>query len=92
MLVLLNKHISVFNYDTVKAYHNRLVLACPNHVWEKLSHDEFTYKLGAIGVGEDKKRHPTAAGLLMFGNDYEIVHEYGNYFLDYQEQFDVDIR
>jgi len=28
----------------------------------------------------------------MFGNDYEIVREYGNYFLDYQEQFDIDIR
>jgi hypothetical protein len=28
----------------------------------------------------------------MFGNDYETVREYGNYFLDYQEQFDIDIR
>ncbi|MCL2080289.1 MAG: putative DNA binding domain-containing protein [Oscillospiraceae bacterium] len=92
MLVLENMDNSVFNYDSVKAYRNRLMLTRPDHVWEELSHDEFLYKLGAIGVGEDKKRHPTAAGLLMFGNDYEIVHEYGNYFLDYQEQFDVDTR
>jgi predicted HTH transcriptional regulator len=28
----------------------------------------------------------------MFGNDYETVREYENYFLDYREQFDVDIR
>jgi len=92
MLVLENMDNGVFNYDTVKAYRNRLKITRPDHVWEDLLHDEFLYKLGAIGLGEDKTRHPTAAGLLMFGNDYEIVHEYGNYFLDYQEQFDVDIR
>jgi len=92
MLVLENMDNSVFNYDTVKAYRNRLKITRPDHVWEDLPHDEFLYKLGAIGLGENKTRHPTAAGLLMFGNDYEIVREYGNYFLDYQEQFDIDIR
>ena len=92
MLVLENMDNSVFNYDTVKGYRNRMKITRPDHVWEELPHDEFLYKLGAVGLGEDKKRHPTAAGLLMFGNDYEIVHEYGNYFLDYQEQLDVDIR
>jgi len=92
MLILENMDNNVFNYDTVKAYRNRLQLTRPDHVWEDLPHDEFLYKLGAIGLGKDKKRHPTAAGLLMFGNDYEIVREYGNYFLDYQEQFDIDTR
>jgi predicted HTH transcriptional regulator len=92
MLVLEEMDGGVFNYETVKAYRNRLMITRPGHVWEELSHDEFLYKLGAMGMGEDGKRHPTAAGLLMFGNDYEIVREYGNYFLDYQEQFDADTR
>lgn len=92
MLVLESMDTSVFNYDTIKAYRNRMQITRPDHVWEELAHDEFLYKLGAMGLGEDKKRHPTGAGLLMFGNDYEIVHEYGNYFLDYQEQLDVDMR
>ncbi|MDR2713249.1 MAG: putative DNA binding domain-containing protein [Clostridiales bacterium] len=92
MLVLEHMDNRVFNYDTVKAYRNRMKLSRPDHVWEGLPDDEFLYKLGAIGLGESKERHPTAAGLLMFGNDYEIVHEYGNYFLDYQEQIDLDIR
>ena len=32
-----------------------------------------------------KENHPTAAGLLMFGYEYEITREFPNYFLDYQE-------
>ena len=31
--------------------------------------------------------HPTRAGLLMFGYEYEIAAEYPNYFLDYKESF-----
>jgi len=92
MLVLENMDNNVFNYDTVKSYRNRLKVTRPDHVWEELEDDEFLYKLGAIGLGESRERHPTAAGLLMFGNDYEIVREYGNYFLDYQEHFDADTR
>jgi predicted HTH transcriptional regulator len=92
MLVLEKLDNSVFNFDTVKAYRNRMQITRPDHVWESLPHDEFLFMLGAIDVGEDNQRHPTAAGLLMFGNDYEIVREYGGYFLDYQEQLDADIR
>lgn len=29
--------------------------------------------------------HPTRAGLLMFGNFYDIKREFPNYFLDYQD-------
>jgi predicted HTH transcriptional regulator len=36
--------------------------------------------------------HPTAAGLLMFGYEYEIVKEFPNYFLDYQERMDEYTR
>lgn len=43
-------------------------------------------------IGSDGKKHPTSAGLLMFGNEYDIVREYNAYFLDYQEQYDADTR
>lgn len=45
-------------------------------------------KMGAAGIGEDGKKHPTAAGLLMFGNEYDIVREYPQYFLDFREVYD----
>ena len=54
----------------------------------KCTDEEFLIKLGASGIGEDGKRHPTSAGLLMFGNEYDIVREYPNYFLDYREEYD----
>jgi hypothetical protein len=49
---------------------------------------DFLQRLGAIEVGEDKRPHPTAAGLLMFSFEYEICREFPHYFLDYQERMD----
>ena len=54
--------------------------------------EDFLLKLGAIGISEDGKKHPTAAGLLVFGNEYDIVREFNAYFLDYQEHYDADTR
>jgi predicted HTH transcriptional regulator len=57
-------------------------------VWENLDDGDFLRRLGAADIGDDGHPHPTAAGLLMFGFEYEIVHEFPNYFLDYQERMD----
>lgn len=40
----------------------------------------------------DGRLHPTAAGLLMFGDEYKILYEYPEYFLDYRELLDPAIR
>ena len=50
-------------------------------------------QLGAAAVSHtDKKLHPTAAGLLMFGEEHQIVREFPEYFLDYREMLDPTIR
>ncbi len=92
MLVLDNMGLDVIDYDSVHRYRIRMKNHRPGHVWEDLEDAEFLYKLGAAGRSEDGKMHPTAAGLLMFGYEYEIVKEYPQYFLDYQEQPDEGIR
>jgi predicted HTH transcriptional regulator len=92
MLILEKMSLDVFDYDTLRSFRNRMRSTRPGHVWDGLEDIEFLQKLGAINIGEDEKRHPTAAGLLMFGYEYEIVREYPNYFLDYQEQYDADVR
>ncbi len=92
MLVLENMGLDVFDYDSVHRYRIRMKNYRPGHVWEELEDNEFLYKLGAVGRGANGELHPTAAGLLMFGYEYEIVKEYTDYFLDYQEQFDADNR
>ena len=40
----------------------------------------------------DKELHPTAAGMLMFGDEYNIVRHFPEYFLDYRELLDPTIR
>jgi len=92
MLVLENMELDAFDYDSVKRYRIRMKTYRPGHVWEELEDVEFLYNLGAVGRSGDGKMHPTAAGLLMFGYEYEIVKEFPAYFLDYQEQFDPNTR
>ena len=94
MIVLDEMSTDVFNFDSVRNYRMRMKNLRPGHVWEALEDLDFLYRLGATDKGEDGNLHPTAAGLLMFGNEYEIVKEFPQYFLDYQEQYsnNSDIR
>lgn len=92
MLILTEMDLSVFNAESVRGYRQRMKYSRPGHVWEQLDDESFLQKIGAVGIGEDSKKHPTSAGLLMFGNEYDIVREYNNYFLDYQEQYDPQNR
>ena len=84
---------SVFCQDTIKDYRVRFNAKHASHVWSKLDDELFLRRIGAMGLStEDNKIHPTIAGLLMFGYEYEIVREFPQYFLDYQERMDPSIR
>lgn len=49
--------------------------------------------IGAAAISEeDGKLHPTAAGMLMFGDEYNIVRHFPEYFLDYREELDPATR
>lgn len=91
--VLLNMPISVLSNETINAYRNHFRYHKLNHVWNKLSDEEFLERLGAIQfTEEDNKYHPTIAGLLMFAEEYKIRYEFPRYFLDYKEMLDVKYR
>ena len=90
--VLEDTPFSAFDYETVRSYRNVMRLVRNGHVWENLDDDDFLMKLGAVGRGGDEKLHPTAAGLLMFGFEHEIVREFSGYFLDYREHYDAGLR
>ncbi len=83
--VLDKMDMTVFCMETVKRYRNFFRSTHINHLWNNEDDEMFLRKIGAIGIGEDGKYHPTSAGLLMFGYEYEITREFPNYFLDYQE-------
>lgn len=85
--------VADFNMDTVRAYRNRFRTVRQGSSWTDLDDERFLRAIGAAAVSrEDGRLHPTFGGLLMFGNDYDIVRECPQYFLDYQETLDPAIR
>lgn len=84
--LLTDLDVLVFCPDTVKSYRNIFKLIRQNHLWNKEDDAMFLRRIGAVREDKDTgKFHPTVAGLLMFGYEYEITAVFPNYFLDYQE-------
>ena len=78
--------VSVFCPETIKAYRNIFKLIRSQHLWNHEDDTMFLRRIGAVREDKDTGRfHPTVAGLLMFGYEYEITPVFPNYFLDYQE-------
>lgn len=77
--------IDCLDMDTIRRYRQRMDNLRPGHVWSELAVEDFLHRIGAMARDTDGKLRPTAAGLLMFGHEYEIVREFPHYFLDYQE-------
>lgn len=93
MKILENMQMDVLNMETVHAYRNRHMAYRSEHVWEQLKDEDYLERIGAARVSvTDRKIHPTAAGLLMFGDEYKILYEYPEYFLDFRELLDPSIR
>ena len=78
-------NVIVLDFESVRKYRERVHESHPNHVWEALDDEDFLFKIGAVNIGEQGKRHPTAAGLLMFGTAEIIKEIYPDYLLDYRE-------
>ena len=93
MKVLEEMSMDALNGETVRAYRNRHMAYRREHVWEQLEDEAYLERIGAARVlRADGRLHPTAAGLLMFGDEYKILYEYPEYFLDYREVLDPAIR
>ena len=93
MNILEDIPMDYLNYETVNGYRNRHKYLKLGHPFEKLTDNEFLRSIGAAAISkEDGEYHPTGAGLLMFGDEYNILRHYPEYFLDYREMLDPTIR
>lgn len=93
MKVLENQEMEDLDYESIKLYRVSYNNRHEGNSWTKLPDDEFLIKIGAASKKtSDKKIHPTAAGLLMFGQEYLITNEYPEFFLDYREKLDPSVR
>ena len=84
--------LDALNEETIHSYRNRHMAYRRSHPWEKLDDTAYLERIGAAGRGADGELHPTGAGLLMFSEEYLIVQEFPEYFLDYREVLDPTIR
>ncbi len=93
MDVLSDVPMEDLNYETIQGYRNRHRTLKEGHPFGRLNNHEYLRSIGAAAIApEDGKLHPTAAGMLMFGDEYNIVRHFPEYFLDYREILDPAIR
>ena len=91
--VLSDMSNEVFCRQTIKDFRDRFRQYHQTHIWNNDEEEMFLRHIGAIALSrDDMKYHPTVAGLLMFGYEYEITNEFPQYFLDYREEMDDTVR
>ena len=90
--VIENLQISDLNSESIRSYRMLFSNRKPDHIWTKLSEEQFLLKIGAAKKGTDQQLHPTLAGLIFFGDFITIMDELPNYFLDYRERMANDTR
>lgn len=78
--------VDSLNEMTVNRYRTVFAGNKPTSPWNKDSREDFLYHIGALARGGDGGMHPTLAGLLAFGNEYEITNVLPHYLLDYRQQ------
>ena len=85
--ILRNYTLKDINKESYERYRKRFSILKPTHPWINLDDKEFLLRIG--GWGKDRENNVeglTIAGLLMFGNEWEITKEVPEYFLDYREK------
>lgn len=93
MKVLDNVPIEELNQETIEGYRNRHRTLKEGHPFGRLNDADYLRRIGAAAISDtDHQLHPTAAGMLMFGDEYNIVRYFPEYFLDYREMLDPTIR
>ncbi|MCD7708598.1 MAG: hypothetical protein LUI02_01840 [Clostridiales bacterium] len=93
MEILSGVPMADLNYETIAGYRNRHRTLKSGHPFERLPDDEYLRSIGAAAISdEDGQLHPTGAGMLMFGDEFNIVRQFPEYFLDYREVLDSSTR
>ena len=83
--------LSVINQDTLAKYRTGYnQYHKEDHPFVKDDNESFLVHIGAAKRDKNGIAHPTKAGLLMFGNFYDITNVYPNYFLDYQDHRNLE--
>lgn len=91
-LIAEGAEMGYIDYETVRKYRGRFEFRNEGHIWNDATDDEFLCFIGAAKKDKDGSLQPTYAGLLMFGQDCWITQVLPQFFLDYRQETDPDIR
>jgi len=94
VLTARGKHLTledVLDSESIRAYRIRYNTRHEGSAWSELDDTDFLIQIGAAD-DEGEYVKPTIAGLLMFGTERRIEKIFPEYFLDYQEHMDSNIR
>ncbi len=84
--------IDALDQRTIAAYRQRFNRLRETSPWTTEGDEDFLFHVNALGLGNDRRMHPTQAGLLAFGQEHWIHAFFANYHLDYQENLDSSLR
>ena len=89
--IIEDMNLSVLNPDTLSKYRTSYNQCHKeDHPFVQEDNESFLIHIGAAKKDNKGIIHPTKAGLLMFGNFYDITNVYPNYFLDYQDHRNLE--
>ena len=84
--ILKNFSIEDLDKTTIQQYRHLFLQSNPDHVWNRLSEEEFLKKINVFRTDRETGQSGlTLAGVLMFGTYSALTDACPNYFPDYQE-------
>ena len=84
--ILKNYSMADLDNTTIQQYRRLFQQSNPNHIWNRLSEEEFLRKINVFRTDRETGQSGlTLAGLLMFGTYSALSDGCSNYFPDYQE-------
>ncbi len=78
--------IEDLNYETVRAYRSLYNESHRDGIVRNMDDGDFLCQIGAAKRERDGSISLTCAGLLMFGQEWRIVYDFPNFFLDYRQE------
>lgn len=72
--------------ETVRRYRALFTARRPSSPWNDEGDEDFLFHLGAMAKGRDGRPHPTMAGLVAFGKEFEITDCLPHFLLDYRDE------
>ena len=70
---------------TIDRYRKVFSSNMQEHPWNSLGREEYLVRMGAAGWGDDRKLHPSLAGVLFFGKRDALHREFPLYRVEYRE-------